>query len=145
MRVDFYHLTRDPPEKVIPALAQRVLDSGARLTIADEDEARRRKIGEGLWQAGPETYLAHGDAGGEDADLQPILIGAEPDTANGATMALLADGRWRAQALSFDRAFYLFSADTIDGARAAWKALGEQQGVDRHYWKQQDGKWVEGP
>ena len=33
MQVDFYQLTRDPAEKVLPPIAQRVLDGGGRLLV----------------------------------------------------------------------------------------------------------------
>ena len=33
MQVDFYQLTRDPAEKVLPFIAQRVLDDKGRLLI----------------------------------------------------------------------------------------------------------------
>ena len=32
---------------------------------------------------------------------------------------------------------------TIADARKAWVALGEREGLERHYWKQDGGKWVE--
>jgi DNA polymerase-3 subunit chi len=41
--------------------------------------------------------------------------------------------------------FFLFDDATLQGARACWRMLGEREGVDRRFWKQQDGKWVEGP
>jgi DNA polymerase-3 subunit chi len=37
MQVDFYQLTRDPAEKVLSAIAQRVLDNGGRLLIVSDD------------------------------------------------------------------------------------------------------------
>jgi DNA polymerase-3 subunit chi len=55
---------------------------------------------------------------------------------------LIADGEWREAALSYDRAFYLFDGDTLEGARLAWKLLAGREGVERRYWAQEDGKWV---
>ena len=53
------------------------------------------------------------------------------------------DGRWRDAALGFDRAFYLFDADTLEAARLAWKLLAGREGVERRYWAQESGKWVQ--
>ena len=39
---------------------------------------------------------------------------------------------------AYDRAFYLFDAATLDGARLAWKLLAGRDGVDRHYWAQDE-------
>ena len=51
-----------------------------------------------------------------------------------------------AEALTFDRAFFLFDNSRIDDARATWRKLGAVEGVERHFWKQDDrGRWSEGP
>ena len=38
-----------------------------------------------------------------------------------------------------------FGEDTLQPARECWVMLGKRGGVDRRFWKQQGGKWVEGP
>ena len=37
----------------------------------------------------------------------------------------IVDGRWREEALVFERSFYLFDNDALEAARAAWRALGD--------------------
>ena len=39
MRVDFYQLSRDPAETVLPLLARNTLRAGERLLIVSTDEA----------------------------------------------------------------------------------------------------------
>ena len=56
---------------------------------------------------------------------------------------LIADGEWREAALGYDRAFYLFDGDSLEAARLAWKLLAGRDGVERHYWAHEDGRWVE--
>ena len=144
MQVDFYQLTRDPAEKVLPPIAQRVLDGGGRLMVVG-DSAQLDTISTALWNAKPDSFLAHAKAGeGGDAH-QPILLSSEPVAANLAKFIVLADGIWRDEALEFDRAFYLFPPDATDNARTAWRALGDKDGVERRYWKQDGGRWVQGP
>jgi DNA polymerase III subunit chi len=146
-RVDFYRLTRDPAARVLPALAERVLARGGRLLVVANDPTLRAGIGEGLWAHKPDAFLAHGEMGTATAALDPILLAAELDgePANGARMVALADGIWRNEALSFDRCFFLFDNSRIDDARATWRALGARDSVERHFWKQEGGRWVEGP
>jgi DNA polymerase III subunit chi len=140
LRADFYYLTRVPLEKALPGIAERVLASGERLVIVAEDEKLLTRIDALLWSYKPESFLPHG----RDGD-QPILLTADADGATAQNIALI-DGAWRDAALNFARAFYFFDSQTIDGARAAWRALAERDEVERHYWKQDDaGKWVEGP
>jgi DNA polymerase-3 subunit chi len=55
---------------------------------------------------------------------------------------LIADGNWREAALGYDRSFYLFDGDTLEGARLAWKLLAGREGVERRYWAREGGKWV---
>lgn len=144
MQVDFYHLTRQPIERVLPRLAERVLAGGGRLLVVAEGEAQRQGLDRLLWSYAPESFLPHAQSGGaQDAD-QPVLIAAEPDASNGARNILLADGIWRDEALAFDRAFHLFDEASIAAARSAWRGLGERAGVERRYWKQdEDGRWAQ--
>lgn len=142
MQVDFYHLTVTPLERALPSIAQRVVTGGGRLLIVSDNEAQRGSIDRLLWSYAPDSFLPHGQAGGDDDAAQPILIAADVVSANQATNVALVDGRWRNEALTFDRAFHFFDADGITEARAAWKSLADPDGVERRYWKQDDaGKW----
>lgn len=144
-QVDFYQLSRDPAEAVLPAIAKKVLEDGGRLLVVSDDPGQLERISRGLWEAGPETYLAHDRAEGPMPGVQPILLGANCVAANGARMIALADGQWRDEALAFDRAFYFFDDATIDGARASWRTLSKADGVTPRFWKQDGGKWRQGP
>lgn len=142
MQVDFYHLTRLPLERALPRIAEKVVESGGRLLVVAGDEAARTRLDQLLWSYAPESFLPHGVAGGEDDARQPVLIAGAPEAANGARNIALADGVWRDEALGFDRAFHFFDEDRIAEARTAWKALGDREGVERRYWKQNDvGRW----
>ena len=143
MQVDFYQLTRDPAEKVLPAIAQRILDNGGRLLIISDDAGQLDAISAALWTARPDSFLAHAKSGEGDDATQPILLSQNTDAPNGAKFVALADGNWRAVTQDFERVFYLFPPEQTDNARSAWRALGD--GVERRYWKQDGGKWVQGP
>ena len=43
-RVDFYRLTRDPVERVLPALAARILANGDRLLVVAAPAMQRQAI-----------------------------------------------------------------------------------------------------
>jgi DNA polymerase III subunit chi len=147
-RVDFYRLTRDPVERVLPAIAGKILGGQARLLVVAASEAQRRAIDEALWAVPPVGFLPHGPADGPDAANDPILIAASLDDppANGAANVALADGEWNDDALAFDRAFLFFDNSRIDDARATWRKLGAMDDVETHFWKQDDqGRWSEGP
>ncbi|MBW6523671.1 DNA polymerase III subunit chi [Sphingomonas sp. RHCKR47] len=144
MKVDFYHLTTSPLERVLPRIAERILAEGGRLLVVEADPARRAALDKTLWSYTPDSFLPHGLAGGDgDAD-QPVLIAPEVDAANHARNVALADGEWRDRALEFDRAFHFFDDDRIGDARAAWKVLAARDGIERRYWKQaESGRWAQ--
>ena len=142
MRVDFYHLTAMPLERALPQIAERVLAGGERLLVVEADEGRAAALDRLLWAYAPDSFLPHARGGGDDDARQPVLIADVPVAANGARHVALVDGRWRDEALEFDRAFHFFDDGHIADARAAWKALAGREGVERRYWKQNGaGRW----
>ncbi len=145
MRVDFYLLSSDPAPVAIALLAGKVRQAGERLLVVADDLALLEETSKTLWEAAPEAFLANGIAGDEHDAIQPILLSGEVDPANGASFLLIADGQWREPGEGFSRVLFLFDQDTITGARQTWKALEDREGLERKFWKQQDGRWVEGP
>jgi len=142
VQVDFYHLTRTPVERVLPRIAERVLEESGRLLIVSEDEALAERLDAHLWNYRPESLQPHGRAGAPGEKDQPVLISASCEASNLARNIALADGVWRDDALKFDRAFLLFGEDHIQDAREAWRSLGKIEGLDLRYWKQDEaGKW----
>jgi DNA polymerase-3 subunit chi len=144
VQVDFYQLGRTSFEQVIASLAEKLLAQDSRLLIVAEDETLLARLDRMLWDQGSASFLPHGLAGGTDDARQPILLSTSPDAPNLARNMLIADGQWREAALSYDRAFYLFDKDALEAARLAWKLLAGREGVERHFWAQdEDGRWVE--
>ena len=144
MQVDFYQLGQTPSEQVVASLAEKLLAQDARLLIVAGDETVLARLDRMLWDQGATSFLPHGLAGGTDDARQPILLSTSPDAPNLARNMLIADGEWREAALSYDRAFYLFDNLALEGARMAWKLLSGRDGVDRHFWAQdEDGRWRE--
>ena len=142
MRVDFYQLGAAQPDSVIASIAGKVLDEGQRLLVVAADEGLLSRLDRQLWDQGAASFLPHGLAGGQDDTAQPILLSTGTDAPNLARNMLIADGEWRDAALAYDRAFYLFDAATLEGARLAWKLLAGREGVERNYWALEDGRWT---
>lgn len=145
MRVDFYQLSRDPVEHVLPQIAARILDEGERMLIVSAEADQLGRISAALWDAGPTSFLAHDHAGGALPEVQPILLSGTCDAANGATRIALADGLFRDEALAFARVFYFFDPRTVTAARESWRALAKCEDVETHFWRQDGGKWRRGP
>ena len=143
MQVDFYQLGSAPPEQVIASIADKLLAQDSRLLIVAEDGGTLARLDRMLWDRGKTAFLPHAIAGGADDARQPILLSTSPDAPNRARNMLIADGQWRDAALTYDRAFFLFDGETLEAARLAWKLLAGREGVERRYWAQEGGKWVQ--
>ena len=141
MQVDFYQLGSTPLEQVIGSIAQKLLGEGKRLLVVAEDQGLLGRLDRMLWDQGPTSFLPHALSGGSEDARQPILLASQTDAPNLARNILIVDGQWREAALTFDRAFYLFDAATLGGARLAWKLLAGREGVERRYWAQVEGRW----
>lgn len=145
MRVDFYLLSSDPAPVAITLLAGKVRQAGERLLVVADDLALLEDTSKTLWEAAPEAFLANGIAGDQHDAIQPILLSNDVQPDNGANFLLIADGQWREPGDSFTRVLFLFDQGTIAHARQTWKALQDREGMERRFWKQQDGRWIEGP
>jgi DNA polymerase-3 subunit chi len=141
VKLDFWQVTDDPVEKVVTLIAKRVLGEGARVLVVSADAEQRAAISRALWQAGPDSFLANGEADAPGADKQPILLSADLSAPNDATHAILADGTFR-ETEAFDRVFLLFPPDGAPAARQAWRAQDGREGVERAYFAQENGRWV---
>jgi DNA polymerase-3 subunit chi len=141
MQVDFYQLGSTPLEQVIASIAQKLVGEDKRLLIVAGDEGALGRLDRMLWDQGSTSFIPHGLAGGSEDARQPILLSNATDAPNLARNILIADGEWREAALTYERAFYLFDAATLEGARLAWKLLAGRDGVERRYWAQVGGRW----
>ncbi len=108
---------------------------------------QRLWIDEALWTMPRRASSPHGAAGAPDeAPADPAVGTLDAAPANGARFLALADGEWREGEGGFERTFLLFDdSDASRRARECWRKLGKARGhVERHFWKQEDGRWVDG-
>lgn len=143
MRVDFYQLSRDPAELVVPLLARATKNAGEKLLVVSEDAEQLDRIDKQLWESAPDAFLAHGKVGDPHEARQPVLLSSGMSAPNDAQFVVLADGKWRDDSQDFARAFLLFDDDRLQDARRCWKLLGEIDGIERNFWKQDGGKWTQ--
>ena len=145
MRADFYLLSQGTVETALPRIAKSARNAGERMLVVSGDAAQREALDRALWEQLPEEFLAHGSADAPHAERQPLLLSDRCEAANGAKFIALADGHWRDEALDFERAFLFVDQATIAAARTCWSELGKREAVERRFWKQEGGRWVEGP
>lgn len=140
----FYHLERQPLERVLPNLLERTLARGWRAVVQAGSEERLDAIDLALWTYREDSFLPHGQRKAGHADKQPVYLTTGAETPNGAGVRFLVDGAKAAAFTGFVRIVYLF--DGADGeakaiAREQWSAA-KAAGCAVTYWQQtDDGRW----
>ena len=142
--VMFYHLDRQPLERVLPQLVARTIERGWRAVIQTESEERAEAVSTILWTYSEEGFLPHGTARDGHAQHQPVWITPADDNPNGSRVRFFVGG---AAPLTYDgleRAVLLFDGqdnDAVEQARGLWKSA-KAEGHAVSYWQQdENGRW----
>ncbi len=141
----FYHLHRQPIEKVLPAMLEKSLERGWRVIVQAASEERMEALDAHLWTYRDDNFLPHGTAKESDADAQPVLLTTRDDNPNSAVVRFLIDGAAvPADAKNYQRIVLLFDGedeDAVASARAHW-IEAKAQGFDATYWQpDEQGRW----
>src|SRR5436190_23284559 len=141
----FYHLQRQPIEKVLPQLLEKSLERGWRVVVQTATDERVEALDAQLWTYRDDGFLAHGTYRESEAPMQPVLLTVHDDNPNGATVRFLIDGApVPPDAATFARIVLLFDGDDPDAVEAARTRWGEakQNGFDVTYWQPDaHGRW----
>jgi DNA polymerase III subunit chi len=145
----FYHLQRQPLERVLPNLIEKSLEKGWRVAVQARSEERLDALDSWLWTYSDESFVAHGRACDGDGELQPVYLTTGLENPNGAALRLFVEGADMAPALAeagaaYARAVALFDGnneDELAAARTQWKEL-KDLGFALTYWQQgANGRW----
>jgi DNA polymerase-3 subunit chi len=141
----FYHLQRQPIERVLPTLLERSLERGWRVVVQVASDERLEALDAHLWTFRDDSFLPHGTWREGEAREQPILLTVNEDNPNGATVRFLVDGAAvPADADASQRIVLLFDGedpDALAAARERWSE-GKAKGFDVTYWQTDDqGRW----
>jgi DNA polymerase III subunit chi len=141
----FYHLHRQPLERVLPALLEKSLERGWRVVVQASSDERVAALDAHLWTYREDAFLPHGTYKESAAAEQPILLTVNDDNPNRAVVRFLVDGApVPADAQAYERLVLLFDGDdpeAVEAARERWTAA-KAQGFAVTYWQpDQDGRW----
>ena len=142
--VYFYHLERQPLDKVLPKMLATGLGRGWRAVVQAGSEERVEALSALLWTQADDSFLPHGSKADGFAALQPVWLTAETDNPNNANVRFFVDGAAPQGIDGLTRAVILFDgADeaAVARAREEWKRFkGEGHAVS--YWQQDEaGRW----
>ncbi len=140
----FYHLGRQPLDKVLPGLLERTLERGWRAVVQAGSIERVEALDGLLWTYSDESFLPHGIARDGMAEQQPIFLTTKDENPNGATVRFLVDGAEAPDLAGYIRAVYIFDGrdeGAVVQARREWKRM-KAAGHAVTYWQQNDkGRW----
>ena len=140
----FYHLERQPLERVLPNLLERTLQRGWRAVVQAGSTERLEALDAHLWTYAEESFLPHGTAKDGAPDRQPILLTVGPENPNGAGVRFLLDGADMESYAGYVRIVVIFDGrdeEAVTRARAQWQRV-RAQGCKATYWRQSDaGRW----
>jgi DNA polymerase-3 subunit chi len=141
----FYHLHRQPLEKVLPPLLEKSLQRGWKVVVQMSSEERVDALDAHLWTFRDDSFLPHGTHRDSAAAEQPILLTVHDDNPNAAGVRFLLE---RApvpeNADSYQRIVMLFDGEDEEAlaeARRHWTDA-KARGFDVTYWQcDEQGRW----
>ena len=142
MSVFFYHLTRSPLERALPALLSRALGQGWRVALrAPED--RLEELDDMLWRVPEDGFLPHGREGTGRDERHPVLLTTGGPDGRECLVAACGAGLEPGESGEVERAMLVFDGRDVDqlaAARTRWKDI-TGAGVEAQYWSEESGKW----
>ncbi|WP_457105281.1 DNA polymerase III subunit chi [Methylobacterium sp. P5_C11] len=141
----FYHMQRQPLEKVLPNLVERSRERGWQAAIQAASEERLQALDDHLWTYTDESFLPHGTDREPDAASQPVVLTLRDVNPNAASIRFLVEGAdLPPDAGAYERICILFDGSDQDAllrAREQWKQA-KAAGHEVAYWQQDEsGRW----
>jgi DNA polymerase III subunit chi len=141
----FYHLQRQPIDKVLPALIEKSLERGWRVVVQSSSEERIDAVDAFLWTFRDDSFLPHGKHKDGNASEQPVLLTSSEENSNGAVIRFLLDGVPMPQdAASYQRVVVVFDGEdpeALAAARSCWRD-SKDRGFEATYWQlDAQGRW----
>jgi DNA polymerase III subunit chi len=141
----FYHLQRQPLERVLPTLLEKSLERGWRVVVQAASEERAEALDAHLWTFRDDSFLPHGTWREAQAPEQPVLITVNDDNPNAAQVRFLLDGApVPLDAPDYERVVLIFDGDdpdAVEAARVRWSEA-KHKGFDVTYWQTDErGRW----
>ncbi len=142
--IRFYHLTRQPLDQALPAILMKAYTGGRKVLVHCADKNMAKKMSEQLWTYRDDSFLPHGLANEDHANLQPVLISDTDENQNEADVLILCGGALSEKLNDFSLCCEMLEdhqSDQVEAARARWKDYKEA-GHEVTYWFQSEtGGW----
>ncbi len=145
----FYHLQRQPLERVLPLLLEKTLERGWKAVIRCGSAEGVAMLDDALWTWRDVSFLPHATHVEGQGENQPIYLTLQNEHPNDAEVLFLVDGAMLDDT-TLDNAPYTRIVLMFDGnddaqvsqARASWKDVSARN-LTATYWQQDENdRWV---
>lgn len=141
----FYHLERQPLERVLPILVEKSLERGWRAGIRTGKADRVRDLDDMLWTYAETSFLPHSAEAEGDLSAEPALITTGDQFANAPHVVFIIErAAFPDDPMRFERIVYMFDGrddEALTEARAQWKDIRDKD-LECTYWQQdENGRW----
>lgn len=144
--ISFYHLQKQPLERALPKLLERVLAADMKALVLTDTDEQVAALNAVLWTYDPNSFLPHGSAKDGDEGLQPIFLTSQQENPNYADVLVLVDGGEHEELAGFTRCLDMFNGNdeiAVSRARERWVTYRDA-GHKVTYWQQNEaGRWEE--
>lgn len=145
----FYHLDGHTLEQVLPALLEKSLERGWRVTVQISSEERLEALDQHLWTYRDDSFLPHGTDRDAEVDAHPVLLTLGSENRNAAQARFLVEGApMPSDPEAYERIVLIFDgrdADALASALACWTDF-KAKGFHVTYWQPDDrGRWRRKP
>jgi DNA polymerase-3 subunit chi len=141
----FYHLQRQPLERVLPQLLEKSLERGWRVVVQATSEERIDALDAHLWTYRENSFLPHGTDKDSQFGEQPILLTTKDHNPHGAKIRFLVDGAEPpAGGEDYDRIVLLFDGndpDAVAVARTHWQEANARGFAVTYLQQDEHGRW----
>lgn len=141
----FYHLEKQPKDKILPDLLQKALERDWRVIVACGDAETCESLNQSLWDQGPESFIPHGRWDGPSSEDQPISLYHGDQLPPGSFEMFVSLAPLNLPDINrFARTLILFEGQDdahLNWARGQWSQL-KKDGLPMSYWRQdENGRW----
>lgn len=145
----FYHLQRQPLERVLPLLIEKTLERGWKAVIRCGSAERMAALDDTLWTWKENSFLPHGTHFEENGINQPVYLTLEYERPNSADVLFLVDDAALDDKTLEDppyaRIVLMFDGnddEQLKRARTSWKEVTVLK-LTATYWQQDErDKWI---
>lgn len=144
MEISLYHFTKEPLEKALPRLMEKVYASGKRALIMAQTDEQVEALNKGMWTFATFAFIPHGSQADGFAEQQPIWLTTKEENPNGAEIIVLTNNIQTDYIAQFSRCLDVFDGNDINALQQAKQRISmyKSNQYNLTYWLQgTKGNW----